>query len=129
MPLPASALPKLPKLIPLLSSDKAGEVVASAAAIGRTLKTAGCTWHDVSAQLTRPRVIFERVARPSPGRATHADLLAMAAELDGHPDLSAWEDGFVSNVRRTLRRGYPLSTKQRRILERTWQRVVDEVAA
>jgi hypothetical protein len=41
MPRPAALSKKLQKLIPLLGSDKAGEVVATAAAIGRTIKRAG----------------------------------------------------------------------------------------
>ena len=32
----------------MLSSDKAGEVVAAAAAIERTLKAAACDWHDLA---------------------------------------------------------------------------------
>jgi hypothetical protein len=132
MSLPTAILRKLHKLIPLLSSDRSGEVIAAADAISRTLKAGGATWHDLANALTEPRVIvIERPAapRPSPGRATWADLLAMASELDGNPDLSPWETDFVAGVRRTLRRGYPLSTKQRHTLERIWQRVGAEAAA
>lgn len=39
---------RLGKLIPLLASDKPGEVTATAAAITRALKGAGLDWHDVS---------------------------------------------------------------------------------
>ena len=45
--------PKLEKLIPLLGSDKDGEVVAAAAAITRTLKQAGADCHDVAAAVAR----------------------------------------------------------------------------
>ena len=45
--------PKLGKLIPLLASDKPGEVVATAAAITRTLKQAGADWHDLAKVLGR----------------------------------------------------------------------------
>jgi hypothetical protein len=47
--LPATLTPTLAKLIPLLGSDKSGEVVATAAAIGRVLETAGRDWHDLAA--------------------------------------------------------------------------------
>jgi hypothetical protein len=123
MPRPAALSKKLQKLIPLLGSDKAGEVVATAAAIGRTIKRAGYTWHDLTAQLTEQRVIYRDVARPTPARATWADLRGIASELEGYGDLSPWEADFVEGVRRTLRRGYPLLTKQRRVLERIWSRV------
>jgi len=40
----------LSKLIPLLASDKDGEVVATAHAISRVLKASGCDWHDLVAR-------------------------------------------------------------------------------
>jgi hypothetical protein len=40
--------PRLAKLLPLLSSDQPGEVVATARAIGQTLKR-GMDWHDLAA--------------------------------------------------------------------------------
>jgi hypothetical protein len=45
---------KLEKLVPMLSSDKPGEVNAAVAAIGRTLKAAGADWHDLAKALTKP---------------------------------------------------------------------------
>jgi hypothetical protein len=41
--------PRLAKLLPLLSSDQAGEVVTTARAIGQTLKRGGMDWHDLAA--------------------------------------------------------------------------------
>ena len=49
--LPAALVPMLSKLIPLLASDKDGEVVATAHAISRVLKASGCDWHDLVARL------------------------------------------------------------------------------
>ena len=52
-----NALVKLPpaiaKLIPRLASDHDGEIVATARAMGRTLKAAGRDWHDVAAVCER----------------------------------------------------------------------------
>jgi hypothetical protein len=45
-------LSKLRKLIPLLASDKNGEVVAAAAAITRILHSLKSDWHDLSSRLT-----------------------------------------------------------------------------
>jgi hypothetical protein len=39
--------PRLRQLLLLLSSDQPGEVAAAAAAISRTLKKAGASWHDL----------------------------------------------------------------------------------
>jgi hypothetical protein len=44
--------PKLQRLLLLLSSNQPGEVVAAAAAIGRTLRAAGCDWHDLAAGIS-----------------------------------------------------------------------------
>lgn len=41
--------PRLAKLLPLLSSGQPGEVVATARAIGQTLKRGGMDWHDLAA--------------------------------------------------------------------------------
>ena len=41
--------PKLTKMLPLLGSDKPGEVLASVAAIARLLNGAGLDWHDLAA--------------------------------------------------------------------------------
>ena len=55
---------RVAKLVPLLSSDKAGEVAATAAAIGRALKAAGTDWHDLAAHLAAagPSVIHVDVS-------------------------------------------------------------------
>jgi hypothetical protein len=42
------------KLIPRLGSNHAGEVVATAAAIGRVLRNGGCDWHDLARAVTLP---------------------------------------------------------------------------
>jgi hypothetical protein len=47
--------PKLSKLVLLLSSDQPGEAMAAAAAIGRTLRTVGCDWHDLAGILQAPQ--------------------------------------------------------------------------
>jgi hypothetical protein len=41
--------PRLAKLLPLLGSDQPDEVVATAQAIGHTLKSAGLDWHHLAA--------------------------------------------------------------------------------
>ena len=51
---------RVAKFVPTLSSDKAGEVVAAAAAIGRALKAGGADWHDLAEHLKRvaPAVVY-----------------------------------------------------------------------
>lgn len=131
MPLPAGILPRLDPLIRRLATDHDGECIATVRALERVLATTGADFHDLAAALNEPPIIVERptARRPSPGRATWNDLRGMASELDGHQDLSPWEDSFVANVRRTLRRGFPLSAEQCRTLERIWLRVGEGAAA
>ena len=46
--MPSATLARLGKLLPLLGSPEPGEVTATAAAIGRTLKAAGLDWHALA---------------------------------------------------------------------------------
>jgi hypothetical protein len=130
----AAIAPKLDPLIRRLATNHDGERLATVAALDRVLAAGGSSFHDLAdcvvAGARPPRVIFveREPPRPSPGRATWADMLMMARELDGNADLSPWEADFVAGVRRTLRRGYPLSAKQRRTLEKIWARFADEGA-
>jgi len=55
---PSSTHERVGKLLPLLGSDKAGEVVAAARAIERTLRADGKDWHTLVASI-----------RIAPGRA------------------------------------------------------------
>jgi hypothetical protein len=53
MNLPAPIASKISKLLPLLASDKDGEVLGAARAIHRTLQSAGSDLHDLAARLSR----------------------------------------------------------------------------
>jgi hypothetical protein len=44
---------QLCKLIPRLASEHDGEIVATARAIGRTLESAGCDFHDLANAIER----------------------------------------------------------------------------
>jgi hypothetical protein len=57
----------LSKLIPLLGSDKPGEVVATASAIGRALRGAGLDWHDLAGRaLAEPKIVVVERSAPRP---------------------------------------------------------------
>jgi hypothetical protein len=98
---PENPRAKLAKVLPLLGSDKAGEVVAAAAAAHRILVKAGLSW---------PEILALEPHRGEPllgvGRQT-------CAQLQKRPgDLRVWERKFVSD----LPRFHGISTKQRYIL-------------
>jgi hypothetical protein len=109
-----SALPacrtKLIKVLPLLGSDKPGEVVAAASAAHRILTKAGLSWDDILA------------ATPSQHREPLLGTWrTTCAELQKHQgSLRPWERGFL----RDLPNFQGLSTKQRYCLKDIAERVL-----
>ena len=111
---------RLGRLLPRLASDAPGEVVATVAAIRRTLDRAGLDLHDLAAQLTEA----PRPVQPEPPkRNRHAqrnggELLAMAQWLRLHAldRLTAKQRDFVETVARLLAAGRALTLKQERWL-------------
>ncbi len=113
---------KLAILIPRLGSDRDGEIVATAKAIGRQLSKNGSDWHDLAARLT----ILAPVGRPeaAPGfsgiRSYRAAVSWIIANEDGA--LSDKEHEFITNMQRTLIRRSQPTPKQAKwiddILER-----------
>lgn len=78
---------KLAKLIPLLASDKDGEVVATVHAIRRTLKSEGSDLHGLAAAIGSRRLLRPR--QSSDGRFSYADEFKEASptfEGPAHPD-------------------------------------------
>ena len=104
--------PKLCKLLPRLASNHSGEVVATVAAIDRTLRGADCDWHDLA----------NHIGRRSNGISAPPPLLAMAEALDGLPALNSWETKFVADMRQLLAAGARLTEKQEQALRRTYAR-------
>jgi hypothetical protein len=105
-PLPATITPTLGKLIPRLASDKAGEVVATAAAIGRVLTANGLDWHDLAAAVHQPTADWQDQL---PFCAMHADrlsdkekeFLAALAHWRGEPTRKQldWLEAIASKLR------------------------------
>jgi hypothetical protein len=111
----APIVPKLVKLLPLFASDKDGEVVATARAIGRTLEAAGADFHDLAALISP-----ESTPQPS-GRQEDDDGHRMSAEewsgaivaiLDTPPYLYPGEKKFLRDMLRMTHRGRKPSAKQ-----------------
>lgn len=86
---------RVAKLVPLLASDKDGEVVAAARAIARTLGTAGTDLHDLADTLNRMQTVSEArpaseattSSRTSPSPAwNYANEFRRAEPVGGDPD-------------------------------------------
>lgn len=106
---------KIMRLLPLLSSDKDGEVVATARAIGRTLASSGLNWH-VLADATR-KGLETVLCQPEP-RAPRLhpqadpEIAAAFEALDGKA-VDPWAAQFIAGTfRQFLARG-TLSPKQK----------------
>lgn len=118
-----SIAPRLALLIPRLASDHDGEIVATAAAIDRTLKSAGCDWHDLASVVSSPPAASTRHRADRQGppiwesldRFSQLEWLHALDEWDG---LSDWESGFVTSIIRSTRAGWRLTAKQRAVINR-----------
>lgn len=91
------------QIVPLLSSDKAGEVAGAVAAIERVLRSSGCDWHDLAQHVASPSIVPAR--RPNDGRgarsgrARSTDWRAGAQWRARHAhQLGAKERDFILNM-------------------------------
>ncbi|SFK79182.1 hypothetical protein [Methylocapsa palsarum] len=103
---------KITKLIPRLASDFDGEVVATARAIGRALKSAGLDWHDVanisesclnkpaSVRTSSSRKYYGRAAEVAPvwNKLTVTQRGAWLSAIHRQHWLSVWEADFVADI-------------------------------
>ena len=112
---------KLAKLVLMLGSDRDGEVIASAHAIGRTLKAAGQDWHALAAALVRPAPFRAEPPRQPAGAENESRPSRRFLERIVNADwLTPWEREFVSCVLAQVRRSphQNLSPKQHAVVER-----------
>jgi hypothetical protein len=135
----ATAIPdKVLKMIPRLASDHDGEVVATVAAIRRTLEGAGLSLHDLAAAVSAPPVIW-RAPTPEPPRQTRAaeprftfsnlspgDARRTIAKIADYTSLTTWESDFLASIAEQLRSRPDklLSTAQVKTLNGIWRKTV-----
>lgn len=110
----AAIAPKLQKLIPRLASDHDGEVVATVAAIRRTLEAAGLDLHDLTAALV--------IVEPTP--PAQIDGPEMLRQVIETPDFapSDWERSFLAGCMRRVRQKGALTPKQAEVLREIYLR-------
>lgn len=133
--LPDTLAAQLARMLPMFSSDKQGDVVATAAAVTRRLRAEGCDWHDLAAHVVRPpetRVVYRDRPVPQrppprdygdwrrawqggdPGRRQKAQVARVRAAPPGF--MSPWEAEFAASLARQLDQGRTLSPRQGAIL-------------
>jgi hypothetical protein len=117
-PLPALP-PNLTKLVRLLASDSDGEVLATARAIGRTLKGSGLDFNalatriELCARQPEVRIVYREpeAPRPSDRLPVWSDLnrsarFAWLAAIRHQTWLSDWEEDFVADMHATVFASY-----------------------
>jgi hypothetical protein len=96
MTLSPDTILKLAKMIPRLSSDHDGEVVATAHAIERTLQSSGWDWHDLVATFCGPTPATQ---------ISSADWRREVRYCTGHFEiLTHWEQNFIATLTEYRRR-------------------------
>jgi len=112
---------RIAKLLPLLASDKMGEVAATAAAIGRLLAAHGLTWHDLAHCVGGSGGEGPEAHRRPPGACTahsYAEAITIIFEEYRVRLKPGFETDFIeSNVGRAF-----FSDKQRAIIDRLCRR-------
>ena len=114
-------LRKLAMLIPLLASDQPGEVVATAAAIKRTLKSNESDFHTLAKMLTSTpvtRIVYRDAPKPEP--TEWAAKAAFCAARAGN--LNPKETEFVNDMTVRLKYGSP-TERQAAWLDTIWSRL------
>lgn len=116
---------KLAKMLPMLASNQDGEVVATAAAIGRVLAGAGASWHDVAALLspTQTQQLASAECRTSSTAFNFIHLSPEGArrritELLAGTGWNDWERRFLTEMESLLlgKARNPLSRRQAQLL-------------
>lgn len=109
MSIPVSLIPEtVAALIPRLASDKPGEVVATAAAIGRQLRKSGVDWHDLATAL--------RGGAGAAAATLHTYADAVRWLLDREHELTGKERRFLRDMRGILSRFEPRPKQARWIV-------------
>jgi predicted nuclease of predicted toxin-antitoxin system len=111
----AFIVPKVVRLLPLLASDHDGEVVATARAIDRTLKSAGLDLHDLAQAMAAPKIstVHGGHAAPQPAqRPTSLRDIAVWLRTHVGTRMDYKEQKFVADMAARLAAGCRASKKQ-----------------
>jgi len=120
---------RISRLVPMLSSDKQGEVIAAVNAIGRVLVAGGGNWHDLAKRVdggfpgaaygreegeTKRHSQTKQQYRP----ATKVRTFEEALDRLKYQDLSKWEREFCDSMRKRFAVSPHISMKQQDVLEK-----------
>jgi hypothetical protein len=119
MSLIASARTRIALIVPRLGSNHTGEIVASAAAIGRSLQSAGADWHDLANAIRSPgQDSRQHECPPTWQSMSPSSRYAWLTPILDRAGLSEWEHKFATDMLGRAR----LSEKQEAIVDRLFAR-------
>jgi hypothetical protein len=107
--LPITLTPTLCKLIPMLGSDKSGEIIATVSAIGRLLTANRLDWHDLAGALLPPRTedwhetLIYCAGQTGRLRERERDLIISLSRWQGQP--TPKQMAYLEGIARRLRGG------------------------
>jgi hypothetical protein len=117
MTAPSSSLSrKLAKLVPMLSSDRDGEVLAAVRAISGALASEGLDWHDLSSVLStefaKRQSISSAIAPPASfDLMSHQERRAWCDALMRADFTTPYERSRVADIANTVRAGLDYAFK------------------
>ncbi len=123
----AHIVPRLTKLIPLLSSNHDSEVIATVRAIGRTLQGAGMDFHSLVEALSSRRPTYtppptNKEPAPTPQPTSLRDIAIWLRAHAAHR-MTKKEQTFVRDMASRLNEGRQASTKQASWLQTIFYRL------
>jgi hypothetical protein len=127
----APIAPRLAKLFPMLSTDSAGECLATVAAIKRTLAGQGLTVHDLASMFDDQPEQHEQRCSPSYGppvwsRLSECDRLEWLRLVLNVSDIDTWQHQFCDSVASLIAAGRHLTIRQntaaQSVLSDAWNR-------
>lgn len=102
--------PQLAKLLGMLGSHHEGEVLNAARKAHEVVTRAHLTW----AEVFEPLIVLPPPASIGGNYNEPGSLVDVLLDC---PTVTDWESNFISSIARWIRRGQPLSEKQRDTLE------------
>ena len=89
--IPAATLDRLAKLLPRLTSEHDGEVVATAHAIGRTLTVAGLDWYALAEAIEASPIRSSMAAAPKRSSPPSASRNSDPSAPCSRPGMRLWD--------------------------------------
>jgi hypothetical protein len=125
--IPAAIVDRVAHILPRLASDHDGEVVATARAVARVLRSAGLDLHDLTATFRQGAIALPPPKEPPPRPDFDFERGAdWCREHQYDPRLSDRDRGFLRSMCRWFERGKLPTEAQAKWLSDIWKRIENQ---